>query len=272
MRSKILVIALAAAVGMALAAAKARTQEQPPVDISEVADGLYVVTGPGGNVGVRVTSEGVVVVDDKFADNYSDIISSIESVTDEPIRYVFNTHHHGDHTGGNTQFAALAPILAHENVRTNILRNDQEGPPSIVYADQASVYLGGAAIEAHHAGRGHTDGDSVILFPDLGVIHMGDLYFGGAAPFIDYNNGGSAVEWIDTFDNVLQMDFETVIPGHGNVMTRADLETFRNTFEDFQNTARQLISQGVSEDDFATRMAEEFPAQSVPGIYRELSE
>ena len=133
MRTKILVILLAAIVGVALAAVTAATQQpnQPPVEISEVADGLHIVTGPGGNVGVRVTSEGVVVIDDKFEDNYDDIVASIASVTDQPIRYVSIRTIMGIHTGSNVQFAALAPILAHENVRTNILRNDQPGAPSM---------------------------------------------------------------------------------------------------------------------------------------------
>ncbi len=283
MRSKILVISLAAIVAVALAAVTAATQqpEQPPVEISEVADGLYIVTGPGGNVGVRVTSEGVVVIDDKFEDNYNDIVASISSVTNQPIRYVFNTHHHGDHTGSNVQFAALAPILAHENVRTNILRNDQPGAPSIVYTDQTAVYLGDATVEAIYMGRGHTDGDSVIYFPDLGVVHMGDLSFGGAAPYIDFGNGGSALELMNTYDNILELDFDTAIPGHGNVMTKADVAAFREAFQELLDTGRQLISGGVSEDDLAARLAEEipelsyetgFPARSIPGIYAELSE
>ncbi len=283
MGTKILVISLTAVVGVALAAVTAATQgpEQPPVEISEVADGLYVVTGPGGNVGVRVTSEGVVVIDDKFEDNYNDIIAGIESVTDQPIRYVLNTHHHGDHTGSNEQFAALAPILAHENVRTNILRNDQPGAPSIVYTDQTALYLGDARVEARYMGRGHTDGDSVIYFPDLRVVHMGDLSFGGAAPYIDFGNGGSAIELISAYDSVLALDFDTAIPGHGNLMTKADVAAFRDAFQELLDTGRQLISDGVSEEDLAARLAQEipelsyetgFPARSIPGIYAELSE
>ena len=283
MGTKILVISLTAVVGVALAAVTAATQgpEQPPVEISEVADGLYVVTGPGGNVGVRVTSEGVVVIDDKFEDNYNDIIAGIESVTDQPIRYVLNTHHHGDHTGSNEQFAALAPILAHENVRTNILRNDQPGAPSIVYTDQTALYLGDARVEARNRGRGHTDGDSVIYFPDLRVVHMGDLSFGGAAPYIDFGNGGSAIELISAYDSVLALDFDTAIPGHGNLMTKADVAAFRDAFQELLDTGRQLISDGVSEEDLAARLAQEipelsyetgFPARSIPGIYAELSE
>ena len=283
MGTKILVISLTAVVGVALAAVTAVTQgpEQPPVEISEVADGLYVVTGPGGNVGVRVTSEGVVVIDDKFEDNYNDIIAGIESVTDQPIRYVLNTHHHGDHTGSNEQFAALAPILAHENVRTNILRNGQPGAPSIVYTDQTALYLGDARVEARYMGRGHTDGDSVIYFPDLRVVHMGDLSFGGAAPYIDFGNGGSAIELISAYDSVLALDFDTAIPGHGNLMTKADVAAFRDAFQELLDTGRQLISDGVSEEDLAARLAQEipelsyetgFPARSIPGIYAELSE
>ena len=281
MLNKLPVICLTAAVGAALAAATAHTEQEPPVDITEVAAGLYVITGPGGNVGVRVTSEGVVVVDDKFEDNYDDIISEIQSVTDAPVRYVFNTHHHGDHTGSNVQFSALAPILAHENVRANILRNQQTGPPPIVYADRAAVFLGGTSVEALYLGRGHTDGDSVIYFPDLRVIHMGDLSFGGAAPYIDYGNGGSAVELIRTYDRVLGLDFDLAISGHGNVMTKPEIADFRDAFQALTDAGRRLIAEGVSEDAFAARLAQEVPglsyetgfaARSIPGIYAELAD
>ena len=122
MRNKIPIIALAALVAAGAAGMTARTQQQAqPLAISEVANGLYVITGSGGNVGVRVTDEGVIVVDDKYEENYEEILSNIRSVTNQPVKYVLNTHHHGDHTGSNAQFANIAQVIAHENVRVNIL-------------------------------------------------------------------------------------------------------------------------------------------------------
>ena len=281
MRTKLLTIALAALVGTAAAGVNAYTQQQaPPLDISEVADGLYVIVGSGGNVAVRVTDDGVVVVDDKFEENYDEIVTRIESVTSQSVKYVLNTHHHGDHSGGNVRFEEFAQIVAHRNVRENIIRGNQTGAPAIVFSDAASVFLGDVEIEAHHVGRGHTNGDSVILFPDLGVIHTGDLFV-GSSPFIDYGNGGSAVEWLTTLDNILQLDFETVIPGHGDVMTREDVADFRDKMLTMQLRARGLISEGVSKDAFASRLdvadlgwdySEGFAASSMPGLYDELTQ
>ncbi len=174
MNNKILVVALAAFVGVGAAALTAFTQGQAaPLAINEVVDGLYMITGSGGNVGVRVTGDGVIVIDDKFEQNYDEIMANIQSVTDEPVKYVLNTHHHGDHSGGNTRFADIAQVIAHKNARTNMLRNDQAGPPSVIFAYETAVFLGDVEVQAHHMGRGHTNGDSVIYFPDLRVVHGG---------------------------------------------------------------------------------------------------
>ena len=252
MHKKILVVALALFVGAGAAALSAFTQGQDQaLDIAEVADGLYVITGPGGNIGVRVTGDGVIVIDDKFAENYDEIVADIASVTSEPVKYVLNTHHHGDHSGSNAQFAAIAQVIAHKNVRANILRNNQAGAPSIIYADETSVFLGDAEVQAHHMGRGHTNGDSVIYFPDLRVIHGGDLLNTGNI-FIDYGNGGSFVEWVDTLDNMLALDFVTAIPGHGDLLTKDEVRAFRNKFATLETRARELISQGMAPEEFVT--------------------
>ncbi len=252
MHKKILVVALALFVGAGAAALSAFTQGQDQaLDIAEVADGLYVITGPGGNIGVRVTGDGVIVIDDKFAENYDEIVADIASVTSEPVKYVLNTHHHGDHSGSNAQFAAIAQVIAHKNVRANILRNNQAGAPSIIYADETSVFLGDAEVQAHHMGRGHTNGDSVIYFPDLRVVHGGDLLNTGNI-FIDYGNGGSFVEWVDTLDNMLALDFVTAIPGHGDLLTKDEVRAFRNKFATLETRARELISQGMAPEEFVT--------------------
>jgi cyclase len=280
MRTKVLVIALAAVVGMGAAGLTAFTQEDaPPLTIAEVADGLYMIEGSGGNVAVRVTDEGAIVVDDKFEYNYDEIMERIGEVTNQPVKYVLNTHHHGDHSGGNIHFADSVQIIGHENVRANILRANQGGEPPIVFSESATVYLGGAGAEAHHVGRGHTNGDSVILFPDLGVIHTGDLVIGGS-PFMDYGNGGSGAEWAETVNRILELDFDTVIPGHGPVMTRDQVREFRNKLETMLERAKALVSEGVSKDAFVEQLEVEdlgwnysggFAASSIPNLYDELS-
>ena len=250
MRNKIMVVALAAFLATGAAVVNGVSQQQAqPLEISEVADGLYVITGSGGNVGVRVTGDGVIVIDDKFDRNYDEIIANIESVTDEPVKYVINTHHHGDHSGSNAQFANIAQVIAHKNVRANILRNGQPGAPSVIFTNETAVFLGDAEVQAHHMGRGHTNGDAVIYFPDLRVIHGGDLLNTGNI-FIDYNNGGSFVEWVDTLDNMLALDFTTAIPGHGDILTKDEVRAYRNKFAALETRARELISQGLSPAEF----------------------
>ena len=201
--------------------------------------GLYLLPGfdgnmSGGNVLILVTDEGVMIVDNKFSYSYANIIGQIATVTNQPVNYVLNTHHHFDHAGSNADFLPDAQIIAHRNVRTNILRNNQSGPPNVIFDESAAVILGGQEVQALHFGRGHTNGDSVIFFRDLGVVHTGDLFIWGdrldnstLVPFIDYDNGGSAAEWSATLDGLLALDFDTVIPGHGPILRKVDGGYFR---------------------------------------------
>ena len=279
MRNKILIVALAASVGVGAAALTAFTQAQAePLAITEVVDGLYMITGPGGNIGVRVTDDGVVVIDDKFEQNYDQIMANIESVTDAPVKYVLNTHHHGDHSGSNAQFADIAQVIAHKNARANILRNDQAGAPSVIFAYETSIFVGDVEVQAHHMGRGHTNGDSVIYFPDLGVVHGGDLLNTGNI-FVDFNNGGSFLEWVDTLDGILALDFQTAIPGHGDLLTKDEVRAFRNKFAALETRARELISQGMSPEEFVSSLQSEDlgwdlsgrGGQGAQGIYTEIT-
>lgn len=164
MRTKIIVMVLALAIGIAGAVVQVGTQqrERPPLDIQKLKEDLYVITGAGGNVGVRVTPEGVIVIDDKFEQDYAGIIEKIKSVTSQPVKYVINTHHHGDHTGSNAQFLKIAEIISHRNARDNMIKRNQPGPARIVFTDQTAVYLGGVEVQAHYLGRGHTNGDALI--------------------------------------------------------------------------------------------------------------
>ena len=158
---------------------------QPRLGIEQVKDGLYMITGPGGNIGVRLTDEGVILIDDKFPQDFEEIQSLVASVSALPVRYVINTHHHGDHSGSNAGFLEVAEIVAHKNARDNMLRGNQEGLPRLVYTDSTAIYLGGVEVQAFHLGTGHTNGDSVVYFPDLKTIHGGDLLH-TTAPFLDY--------------------------------------------------------------------------------------
>ena len=130
-------------------------------------------------------------MDDKFPQNYEEIQRLVARVSDLPVRYVINTHHHGDHAGSNASFLAVAEVIAHRNARDNMIRGGQDGPPRLVFTDETSVHLGGVEVRAYYMGTGHTNGDVVVYYPDLRTIQGGDLLH-GTAPFIDYANGAAA--------------------------------------------------------------------------------
>jgi glyoxylase-like metal-dependent hydrolase (beta-lactamase superfamily II) len=265
---------LAAAISMG-------AQAQNSLSIEQVKDGLYAIIGSGGNVGVRVTEEGVILIDDKFPQNFSEIQELVGQVSDQPVKYVINSHHHGDHAGGNVEYINLAEIIAHQNARDNMVRGDQDAPPRVVFTDQTAVYLGGVEVRAFYMGRGHTNGDAVIYFPDLKTVHGGDLLH-GIAPFIDYGNGGSSSGWVATLNNILALDFDTAIPGHGAIMDRSDVMNFRNQMEAVRAHMADLIRSGMPKSQASARIRTEalswtmaenglFMQRSIPGFYDEIA-
>ena len=267
--------------GMVLCLGAAEVEAQDELSIEMVKDGLYVIFGPGGNVGVRVTDEGVILVDDKFPQNFDAIQDLVSRVSTRPVRYVLNTHHHGDHTGGNASYIEIAEIIAHQNAQDNMVRGNQDAPPRVVFTHETAVYLAGVEVRAFHMGTGHTNGDAVIYFPDLRTVHGGDLLH-GTAPFIDYANGGSSRGWVSTLNNILDLDFDTAIPGHGPVMVRGEVVAFRNQMEDVRAWMAELIRDGMSRDEAPARirtgalswtMREDglFMQRSIPGFYDEIA-
>jgi glyoxylase-like metal-dependent hydrolase (beta-lactamase superfamily II) len=256
--------------------------------IMKVKDGLYVIPGydgavTGGNVAVRVTSEGVVIVDDRFPPSSAEIAPKVRSVTSQPIRYVLSTHHHGDHTGGHPEFIKTAEILSHRNARQNMVNGKQAAPPRIVFSDQAAVFLGGVEVQTHYLGRGHTNGDAVVYFRDLRTVHTGDLVVWGKrtdgsllTPFMDYANGGSLTEWIGTLDKVLQLDFDSAIPGHGPVLSKEDVRAFRHKLVTLRQRAETLVAAGVPRTEFVPKLRTDdlnwpFPKERIEPLYDELS-
>jgi glyoxylase-like metal-dependent hydrolase (beta-lactamase superfamily II) len=265
---------LAALVALGLILTRAAGQQIPTLtpeqearlQIRELMDGLYVIPGfdggqSGGNVAVRVTDDGVIIVDDKFPYSFDFITEQVGSVTDRPIKYVLNTHHHDDHSGSNADFLPSAEVIAHKNARANIVRNNQPGAPRLIFGDETAVFLGGAEVQMHHFGRGHTNGDAVVYFPDLRTVHTGDLFVYGQrldgstlSPFWDFGNGGSVLEWPATLTRLLALDFDTVIPGHGPVLTKADIRTFRDKLETVIDRVSREIAAGATRDDIASRV------------------
>jgi len=232
-------------------------QAPPPqtLTLEKVKDGLWNIQGSGGNVAVFPTEEGTVIVDDKFTQDFDQILANVKKATDRPVRYVINTHHHGDHTGSNAKMLGIAEVILHRNARDNMARGKQPGAPRVAFANEASLYLGGREVRARHFGRGHTNGDAIVYFPDLKTIHTGDLFVANI-PLLDTNNGASAVEWIRTIDRTLEAwDFDTVIPGHGPIMKREDLVAWKRTFEGLREKVLSLRQQGRSRDEVLAELA-----------------
>jgi cyclase len=242
--------------------------------VEKVKDGLFVVRGPfvpcstrgcrpngsddglihePGDVAVRVTSEGLIVVDDKYPENVAGVLEQVKTISPLPIKYLLNSHHHGDHVSGNANMrAALGiDIIGHRNIRANFLRIRQPGEPNITFADQAAVYLGGVEVQMLWLGRGHTNGDTVTYFPDLRTVHTGDLIIDGM-PVIDYAGGGSALEFVSTIDKLLQVDFDTMIPGHGRIMNKDDVRAYRARFQAMNDRMRDAIRRGVTREQLRT--------------------
>jgi cyclase len=258
MRKLIVAAAAFLAVG-----ANAQHQDFSKVEIkvTKVAGTVYMLQGAGGNIGVSVGEDGIVIVDDEFAPLAPKIKEALKGITDKPIKFILNTHYHGDHTGGNEVFGKDAPIIAHENVRkrlqsgTTAMGNTVPPAPKgalpvITFNDRATVHANGEDIRAVHVPSGHTDGDSVIEFTQSRVIHMGDDFFNGMFPFIDVENGGSVKGMIAAVDMILSRigDDVKVIPGHGPLSDKAGLRAFNDMLKGTSSAVESAIRAGKTPD------------------------
>jgi cyclase len=231
-----------------------------------------------------VTNEGIILVDDKFEQDHDAILARIKTISQQPVKYIINTHYHQDHSGGNAKFLSTADIISTQNARTNILEHKQSNvtgsavaPARIVFNDETAVFLGGKEVRAKYFGRGHTNGDAVVYFPQLKTIHTGDL-MAGTSPLIDYNGGGSLLEWTKTLDAAMKLDFDTVIPGHGDVTNKAGLKTYRDNIVKLQTRVRGLVQAGKTQAEVAKVMTDEYKwapnslqqQWSLPGMMKEM--
>ncbi len=244
-------------------------QPQPAeLELIMVHDDLYVIHNEfvPGNATALITDEGVLLIDDKFERDYSNMVELLRSVTDQPVRFVINTHYHGDHSGSNARFqAAGAEIVSSERARLKMVEFDQSGLPVFTIEDFGRIHIGGKEIELYQFGRAHTDGDVVVYFRDYRLLVAGDLFtYGGATPqLIDYAGGGSAKDWTRTLDRILRLDFDTVIPGHGTVTTRAEMQRFRDSTLDLRNRVQGMVRGGSSRDEVEVMLREVFGWQDL---------
>ncbi|HUK36741.1 MAG TPA: MBL fold metallo-hydrolase [Vicinamibacterales bacterium] len=229
----------------------------------KITDDLYVIHNDfvPGNTTALVTNEGVLLVDDKFEIDFPNIVAEVKKLTPQPIKYVVNTHHHGDHSGSNAKMQATnVQVVASEQARENMVDGKMPGLPTMVFDHRAHIYLGGKNVELYHFGRSHTNGDVVVLFPAQRTLAAGDMFtYGDDVPeLIDYAGGGSAKEWTSTLDSALQLDFDNVVPGHGPLARKADMRKFRESTLRLRNRVHELITQKKSRADIEKVMRSEF--------------
>jgi cyclase len=235
-------VAALAAIGVA----QQRDFSKVEVKAEKVGGNVYMLTGAGGNIGVSIGNDGVVMVDDQFLPLAPKIEAAIKGLTDKPVRFVLNTHWHFDHVGGNEALGELATIVAHDNVRTrlaaghpNLLGNKIDPAPKvalpvITFGQSLTLHLNGEEVRALHYPKGHTDGDSVIYFSKSNVVHMGDDFVTYGLPFVDVASGGSVRGLVDNVEKAMASlpNDVKVIPGHGPVSTKADVRKFTDLLRD----------------------------------------
>lgn len=248
------------------------------IQAQKLADGIYMLTGAGGNMGVSVGDDGVFLVDDQFAALTPKIEAAIRKLSDKPIRFVLNTHLHHDHTGGNENLGkAGATIVGHHTVRERMSREqfnpyvDVRTPPHshhamplLTYSEDMVFHVNGHDIRVHHIGPAHTDGDSLIHFRAANILHTGDVFVHSMYPFVDVTSGGSIDGILAFCDEVLALadDQTQIIPGHGPVSTRADVQAFRNVVQAARDRIAALLSQGKTlEETIAADPLAEYNAE-----------
>jgi cyclase len=245
--------------------AQAQFGSQPAqLELIKVRDDIYVISNVAvpGLVTALITNDGVLLVDDKFEIDHDNIVALLKTVTNQPVKYVINTHYHGDHSGGNAKLQALGTLaVASIEARASMVAANQSGQPNITVGDQAAIHVGGKTVEIHKVGRAHTNGDVVVLFPEQRVLAAGDIFANGpgtSAQLVDYRGGGSAKLWPQAVAQALELQFDTVIPGHGFVSTKADLATYRDRATRFAETLQQLVIQGKSRAEIETVVRGQF--------------
>ena len=278
MRRWIVLGVLVTVSALSLAVTASQQQGEMVVQVEQLEDNLFVLRGGGGNSAAFVTSDGVVLVDTKLAGWGQPVLDKIKELTPNPVTTIINTHSHFDHVSGNPEFPSGIDIVAHENAK-DFMENMQAvtglpmpvnnvfdasngmGLPTRTYTDRMTLGSGADQIDLYYFGRGHTSGDTWVVFPSLRVMHAGDLFPGKQVPIMDKNNGGSGVDYPETLSRgyTTVTDIDTIITGHSTQMTRADLGEYAQFIGDFVGAVREAKAAGRSVEDISNSW--EIPAR-----------
>jgi cyclase len=247
--------------------AQQRDFSQVQMKSTKVAGNVYMLEGAGGNIGVSVGTDGILIVDDQFAPLADKIRAALKGLGDRKLRFILNTHWHNDHTGGNASFGPEATIIAHDNVRKRLATDQRselfksttpaspkEALPVITFDHSLSVHFNGEDIRAIHFPHGHTDGDSVIFFTSSNVVHLGDDFFAGRFPFVDLDSGGSVEGLAKNIGEIIGKIPEgaKLIPGHGPISTIDDLKSYHRMLLETTSVVRERIAAGKTLDQIKT--------------------
>ncbi|HEX2344103.1 MAG TPA: MBL fold metallo-hydrolase [Vicinamibacterales bacterium] len=246
--------------GIALSQQPAQPQE---IEVDKVKDNLFVLRNGGGNTAVFITEKGVVLVDTKNPGWGPRILDKVKTLTEKPVTMIINTHTHGDHVGSNEAFSPTVEFVAHENTKANMEKmpafagDKQAFLPKRTYTDRLSLLGGNDRVELYYFGRGHTNGDTFIVFPFHRTVHTGDLFAARATPLIDMNNGGSGVEYPQTLAKAVAgiKDVETVIPGHSPVTDWKTFQEFAEFNKEFLTAVEAAKKAGKTADEAAAGLA-----------------
>lgn len=273
--------ALIALAATALFALPALGQNARSVEIRTemAAEGVYVLYGQGGNIGVCIGDDGTFMIDDQYAPLTGKITEAVGKLTETPVGFLVNTHYHGDHTGGNENFGnAGAVIVAHDNVRKMMTKDhfieaiQSDSPrapdaalPVVTFNDEMTFHYNGQTIHIFHVEAAHTDGDSIIHFKEANVVHMGDTFFNGMYPFIDTSTGGNIDGMIKAADEVLAITNvdSKIIPGHGPLAAKKELAQYRNMLVAARDAIGALVKEGMSRDEVIAAK----PTASLDGMW-----
>ena len=282
--SKKILLSVVIAMGLSISAHSFAQQEPVKVDASKLTDSIYMITGKGGNIGLLTGAEGSFLIDDQFAPLTEQILEVVKSVGGDVPKYLINTHFHGDHTGGNENLGKAGTlIMAHHAVRERLVNGSnisefgmKSGPadkaalPTVTYSENIHLHINGETIRIIHVPNAHTDGDSFVVFDNANVVHAGDLFFNGFFPFIDGAHGGSVRGVIAGADRILALtDADSkIIPGHGPLASREDLQRYRDMLATAYQRLLALKNQGVSvEDAIASAPLKDLDADWGGGIF-----